>query len=94
MAHELVSNAVRHGGGCTGVLLRLTGDEIIMEVTDRSPAAPGPRDGGYGLLIIGELAEAWGVEPVDEGKRIWVRMARPQVATRSGVHEAGVCRVR
>jgi serine/threonine-protein kinase RsbW len=62
-AHELVTNAVRHGGGSGQVSLRRQGDVLICEVRDRGagadrlpvrlPASDVP--GGRGLWLAHQL---------------------------------------
>ncbi len=88
---ELVSNAIRHGGGLTGFAAVLTADGILLTVTDRSDdlprtgagtAAPGA-PGGYGWPIVGRLAESLETTLlVGGGKRIraFVRLDRPRPA--------------
>ncbi|MDX2683742.1 ATP-binding protein [Streptomyces sp. NY05-11A] len=37
---ELLSNAIRHAPGPTGLILQLTGDELAITVWDTSPTTP------------------------------------------------------
>ncbi|HEY0534649.1 MAG TPA: ATP-binding protein [Actinoplanes sp.] len=67
--NELLTNAVRHGGGAGGLTLRHTGDRVVCEVSDRGPGLPGPLDGhrtgrpaagqsgGWGLWLAEELTD-------------------------------------
>lgn len=79
---ELVSNAVQHPGG-RGELeltLALQGDRLRVEVADPGRGfAPGPSEkgdeGGWGLLIVDRLADAWGVEG-GERTVVWFEMGR------------------
>ncbi|WP_314616582.1 ATP-binding protein [Streptomyces stackebrandtii] len=88
LVSELVANARLHGEGLRSLVLRLTGDGLRIEVTDRSPALPAlqrpsdlTRPGGHGLLIVDRLARRWGAEPVDGGKRVWLEVAAPRRLT-------------
>ncbi len=82
---ELVANAVMHGWGRIGLRLEDTSDGLRIEVQDDNPAPPAEIEGhesgigGYGLHIIGRLAE-WGWRPSDGGKVVWalVRPKRPR----------------
>ena len=44
-----------------------------------SPRAPDPdptRASGWGLFLVDELADRWGVEPADPGTLIWFEIDR------------------
>jgi anti-sigma regulatory factor (Ser/Thr protein kinase) len=73
LASELVTNALLHSGaGSTGsirVTARITGSTLRLSVTDQGSrrAAVTPRgdpgvDGGFGLLLVDQVAARWGVE--------------------------------
>lgn len=84
---ELVTNAVRHSGAdpreqveveveCGGTLIRIA-------VTDPGPGfdaadRAGPRGpaGGWGLYVVGEVADRWWVEPADGGTRVVAELPR------------------
>ncbi len=66
--HELVVNAVRHGGGRGFLRLRRDGDTLICDVTDHgagfpggvpAPAGPPAADvpGGRGILLARQLSD-------------------------------------
>ncbi|MFE1551903.1 ATP-binding protein [Streptomyces sp. NPDC058718] len=85
LVSELVANARLHGEGLRSLRLRLTGDGLRIEVTDRSPVLPAlqrptdpTRPGGHGLLIVDRLARRWGAEPLDGGKRVWLEVSAPR----------------
>ena len=67
---ELVTNALRHSDCAEPVELRASWNSMVrVEVSDRGDGfTPEPRArpleeaGGYGLLLVGELADRWGVE--------------------------------
>jgi anti-sigma regulatory factor (Ser/Thr protein kinase) len=74
---ELVSNAVRHAGGCPTLDLHADG-LTTLTVTDRSPVHPRRQEpddrGGRGLLIVDALCTRWGVRDQKTGKQIWVEL--------------------
>ncbi|MFE6845325.1 SpoIIE family protein phosphatase [Streptomyces sp. NPDC057686] len=79
---ELVTNAVRYGS--PPLELRVINDRALTcEVRDSSQSAPHLRhagvvdEGGRGLFIIAELAQAWGTRYTAGGKTIWTEQALP-----------------
>jgi serine/threonine-protein kinase RsbW len=79
---ELVTNALRHGDGEEPVELHARwGFNVRVEVTDHGDGfAPTPRSttdepGGYGLFLVGSLADRWGVES-DDGTTVWFELSR------------------
>jgi PAS domain S-box-containing protein len=82
---ELVTNAVRYGS--PPIELRLIHDRTLTcEVRDGGSAAPRLRhagtvdEGGRGLFITAQLAQAWGTRYTPSGKTIWTQQALPGVA--------------
>ena len=88
LVSELVTNAVRHGG--TGpestVCVRLdsTGRFVRVEVVDGGPGFDGrpgrpknPIQDGFGLVLVDELADRWGVEANDDETLVWFEIDRP-----------------
>ncbi|MFH9471835.1 SpoIIE family protein phosphatase [Streptomyces clavifer] len=80
---ELVTNAIRYGGG-DPVRLRLIRDHaLICEVSDSSSTAPHLRrarifdEGGRGLLLVAGLTERWGTRYTGTGKTIWAEQPLP-----------------
>ncbi|GGW82209.1 MULTISPECIES: ATP-binding protein [Streptomyces] len=74
---ELVANATRHGRGGCRLRLRVTDEQVIVEVCDDSPARPRLRppapdaESGRGLAMVRCLAERFDVTPVTGGgKRV------------------------
>lgn len=70
---ELVTNSVRHGAGRhpgpVGLAVRVEEDCARVEVDDSGPGFRVPPEGarsredsGWGLVLVDQLAEAWGVE--------------------------------
>ena len=80
LTSELVTNALLHGQG--RVRLGVSADDVLVRVRvgnddPRHPRAPAQRDtaeSGRGLLILDELAAAWGVEDSAPGKVVWFEL--------------------
>lgn len=82
---EVVGNAVRHGG-----MTRRRDVELVLQVEPRrqvrveiADEGPGfePRvqrgregGGGWGLFILDQLADRWGVEGEPRGARVWFEL--------------------
>jgi anti-sigma regulatory factor (Ser/Thr protein kinase) len=73
---ELVTNAVRHGGGAIHLRLGMTGRWVYGEVSDEGERLPRVRSGdldatgGRGLLIVDRVADEWGVARMPHGGKI------------------------
>jgi anti-sigma regulatory factor (Ser/Thr protein kinase) len=84
LVSEVVTNAVRHGGHSEPVEVHASWNaEVRVEVIDHGdgftprPRSGGPEEpGGYGLYLVGRLADTWGVETDDE-TRVWFVLRRP-----------------
>ncbi|MEU8245144.1 ATP-binding protein [Nonomuraea sp. NPDC048916] len=79
---ELVTNAIRHGGGAIELRLVGHGPELACVVSDRSPAAPitvSPdvfAEFGRGLRLVEALSAAWGwIIPNGPRKFVWAVLA-------------------
>ncbi|MDC0773882.1 ATP-binding protein [Streptomyces sp. HD] len=75
---ELATNALLHGAPPgRGFLLRVRydGDVLRVEVHDSGTGVPrtpdDPDEGGRGLLLVGALADKWGVGERNPGKVVW-----------------------
>ena len=83
LVSEVVTNAVRHGDGDTPVEVHASwNSEVRVEVCDRGHGfTPAPRlgavhePGGFGLFLLGTLADRWGVE-TDQGTTVWFVLQR------------------
>ncbi|MFE5144125.1 ATP-binding protein [Streptomyces fagopyri] len=81
MVSELVTNALRYGGGVV-ITLRLIreGDRLICEVSDPSSTVPHLKrahtddEGGRGLFIVAQVSRQWGVRFTNHGKVIWTEL--------------------
>jgi anti-sigma regulatory factor (Ser/Thr protein kinase) len=86
LVSELVTNAVKHGGSGPSGTVELTLDcspaLVHVEVADQGPGFE-PRSGhridpledGFGLALVDQLADRWGVH-VDRGARVWFEIDR------------------
>jgi anti-sigma regulatory factor (Ser/Thr protein kinase) len=79
---ELVGNAVRYGGSRPTLSVDVHGADVTLSVTDASEKLPVPggdpfAENGRGYVIIDALSDAWGVERLPFGKRVWARLLRP-----------------
>jgi len=84
LVSELVTNAVCHGGAAADrplqVKFRRQAGRIRVDVVDPGtgfePPAPPVQDasGGWGLFLVDQLAERWGVDPAPGGSRVWFEL--------------------
>jgi anti-sigma regulatory factor (Ser/Thr protein kinase) len=80
---ELFTNAVRHGDGAVEVRLAADGEVIRVEVRDegggrpvlRTPDPSGAQPGGWGLHLVGQLADTWGADVRDGRTLVWAERA-------------------
>lgn len=83
LASELVTNAVVHAGTDVAVTCLLLSEGVQVEVTDHHPVRPLPSppaevpessEGGRGLQLVSQIAQAWGVDYAAGSKRTWFRL--------------------
>jgi len=80
---ELVTNAVRYGKPPIRLFVRQCDGELVLTVSDGSPAQPQvrPEDAaapnGRGMHIIEQLTTSWGTRPTGLGKAVWCTIAVP-----------------
>ena len=78
---ELVTNALRHGDGGGPVELHASwNSKVRVEVRDQGDGfIPAPRGkpleepGGFGLFLVGSLADRWGVDS-DDSTIVWFEL--------------------
>jgi signal transduction histidine kinase len=81
----LIENSLMHGGGTVALRTRVTGNQVVVEVTDEGPGIPadlgsriferaisGHNSTGIGLAVARDLAEA-------DGGRLEMLQAKPAV---------------
>ncbi|GAA2546188.1 MULTISPECIES: ATP-binding protein [Streptomyces] len=81
----LIENSLMHGGGTVALRTRVTGNQVVVEVTDEGPGVPadlgsriferaisGHNSTGIGLAVARDLAEA-------DGGRLEMLQAKPAV---------------
>ncbi len=79
---ELVTNAARHSEELIHISIAVPehGDEVVVEVFDRSHRLPhlsndGPEGtAGRGLHVVDSLATGWGIREELAGKTVWARL--------------------
>jgi transcriptional regulator with XRE-family HTH domain/anti-sigma regulatory factor (Ser/Thr protein kinase) len=88
LASELVANSVVHGrttkGTKVGLLVDIDRERIRVEVADGAAGAPAlrpdaPGAGGYGLLLVENIASRWDTARVKNGNLTWfeIDLAQP-----------------
>jgi len=80
---EMASNALRHGGGGVQARVRRTPGAWLIEVRDANAQQPpqpavgrDPSQGGLGLYLIAEMADAHGWHSADGHKSVWALLPR------------------
>jgi anti-anti-sigma factor len=91
LVSELVTNAVRHAdlesGDMIRLVVQLADHSLRVEVHDPGggfepqPPAPDPtRPSGWGLYLVAQLSDRWGVDS-DDATHVWFELDRPAAAT-------------
>ncbi|MET7451494.1 ATP-binding protein [Streptomyces sp. NPDC005574] len=81
LVSELITNAIRHGAGSPVIRLSWNGRMLRIAVSDRGPRWPRMRTadaaepGGFGIRIVEQLTQRWGVTPDDTGKTVWAELS-------------------
>jgi serine/threonine-protein kinase RsbW len=90
LVSELVTNAVRHAnlaaGDVIGLVIEVAEQKLRVEVHDAGggfiPSTPSPdpaRPSGWGLYLVAELADRWGVDS-NERTLVWFELDRRAAA--------------
>jgi anti-sigma regulatory factor (Ser/Thr protein kinase) len=79
MTSELVTNALVHGIGTISLRLDVEPGALRIEVSDQGNVALAPSPspgahGGWGLRIVDQLADDWGV--LAGSTKVWFRISR------------------
>jgi anti-sigma regulatory factor (Ser/Thr protein kinase) len=79
MVSELVTNALVHGLGTISLRIDVERDALRIEVSDQGNVALAPSPtlgahGGWGLRIVEQLADDWGV--LDGSTKVWFRIGQ------------------
>jgi anti-sigma regulatory factor (Ser/Thr protein kinase) len=77
---ELVTNAAIHARTRLRLVIRCDHRRVMTEVFDADPRLPSPGRsaeavGGRGLLMVAQLSDRWGFEPLADGKRVWAELS-------------------
>ncbi len=92
---ELVTNALRHGGGSCELAVTERDGAVQIEVHDTSPVFDGRtpdalQESGRGLDIVGTVADRWGVVVQrGDGKSIWCQVGTGRPASARRIRRAG-----
>ena len=81
MVSELVTNALVHGIGTITLRIDVEPAALRVEVSDEGNVALAPSPtpgahGGWGLRIVDQLADDWGV--LEGSTRVWFRLGEPR----------------
>jgi anti-sigma regulatory factor (Ser/Thr protein kinase) len=93
MVSEIVTNSVRHSGARPpqriGLQVRASDSQVRVVVTDPGPGfdrvervADPMRTSGWGLILVGQIADRWGVTPGDPTK-VWFELSLSNDQVRS-----------
>ncbi|WP_131746216.1 ATP-binding protein [Frankia sp. Cppng1_Ct_nod] len=80
LVSEIVTNALMHADGDLLLRARIDGRRLYVSVDDGGGNPPRSHrddddEGGRGLILLDALADAWGVEALPEGKRVWFELS-------------------
>jgi anti-sigma regulatory factor (Ser/Thr protein kinase) len=81
MVSELVTNALQHGIGAITLRIDVDARAVRVEVADEGNVAVSPTPapgahGGWGLRLVDQLADTWGV--LEGSTRVWFRIQVPR----------------
>lgn len=81
LVSEVVTNAVRYGLPPITLAVDCADGALQVRVTDGSTTEPLRRqpqsweESGRGMQLVDLLSDDWGVEPGEDGKTVWFRLA-------------------
>lgn len=82
---ELAANAVLHARSGFTLTVSRSAAAVRIAVRDNRPLVPQCGDqpfvvrGGHGLSVVGQLARAWAVERLPDGKVVWAELPASQL---------------
>ncbi len=85
LVSEVVTNSVRHAGlgprDAVEVRVVAKSDSVRAEILDDGPGFRAPQSGpaagagsGWGLFLVGRVADRWGVDRSDGRTRVWFEL--------------------
>lgn len=93
VASELASNAILHANGITAITVNENGEDVRVEVHDRTRVPPiMARQSleamtGRGLRLVAALSKEWGAEPTDGGKVVWADLSEAHASSPFSSHD-------
>ena len=84
LASELMSNAVKHGGGVVDMQIEAEDGLLHVGVRDDAGGVPtvsqadATSSGGRGMWIVQSIAQDWGTDPDGAGKTVWFDLSLRQ----------------
>jgi anti-sigma regulatory factor (Ser/Thr protein kinase) len=84
LVSELTTNVVRHAHTDFSLCADVTPFALRVEVADGTRDPPVVKDpdtweqGGRGLMLVSQLADSWGTEPIPDGKLVWFELSLVQ----------------
>jgi anti-sigma regulatory factor (Ser/Thr protein kinase) len=97
LVSELVTNSVQHAQVAAEdsivLVVAITDATVRVEVRDDGPGFKPPAsppaddaDAGWGLFLVGQLADSWGVSEADKG--VWFEIGRNRGTDDAGTSES------
>lgn len=90
LVSEVVTNVVLHAGTAGELVVERRDGRVRIEVHDGTGQLPQRKaygeeaSTGRGLALVELLADDWGAEPTDAGKRVWFEVGSPTLADDEG----------
>jgi anti-sigma regulatory factor (Ser/Thr protein kinase) len=81
LASELASNVILHAHTHFSLCADVTPFGLRVEVADGNSNLPvvmhpePTEPGGRGMMLVSELADSWGTQPIPDGKLVWFELS-------------------